>query len=183
MARKTAKQMITGTQVRLIHTLTSALKIEDCIYRDILHERYQVKSSKDLDTMQAAELIRDLEAKAVAANAWQKKNKPQNTRSGKTESEIVTETTKKYEDLEQRRSNMATPAQLRKIEVMWDTVSKIKEPEARQEGLRRFIKRQAKVHHIRFLDLRGASAVICALETMQKKGSKHATEAKRKKAV
>lgn len=164
MARPAKKIMLSGTQVRLIHTLIHTLKIEDSIYRDLLHERYGVASSKELDTMQAAELIRDLEAKAKAAGVW--KNKEPRKSSKQKATPPAAASGSNYADLEQRHDGMASPAQLRKIEAMWESVSRIEEPEARKEGLRNFIKRQARVSHIRFLDKRGASAVICALEKM-----------------
>lgn len=59
-------------QIKIIHTLKGALGLDDDTYRATL-AGYGVQSSKDLKPAQAEALIRDLEAKAVAAGVWKKK--------------------------------------------------------------------------------------------------------------
>jgi hypothetical protein len=101
--------LITAVQIKLLHTLLHALAIDDDVYRGILAIRYQVESSKQLSRAQAEELIGYLKEKAVTAGVWQE-------RPGRK---------KKFHEWENRRSGMASPAQLRKIEAMWADVSRI----------------------------------------------------------
>lgn len=72
--------MATSSQIKLIHTLKGSLALDDAAYRAILG-RYGVESSKDLNERMAADLVEDLEAKAVAAGVWKRKGAPR--RAGK----------------------------------------------------------------------------------------------------
>lgn len=67
--------MSTPVQIKLIHTLKGALCLDDATYRDIL-AGYGVASSKALSSLQAARLIHDLEAKAIAAGVWKGTPRP-----------------------------------------------------------------------------------------------------------
>lgn len=72
-AKKPAsKKSGAASPIKTIHTLKGALGLDDDTYRAVLAE-YKVTSSKDLKPAQALLLIRDLEAKAVAAGVWKKK--------------------------------------------------------------------------------------------------------------
>lgn len=66
--------MATAAQIQKIHILKSALKIDEETYRDTLGG-FGCKSSKDRSFTidKADELIKDLEAKAVAAGVWEKR--------------------------------------------------------------------------------------------------------------
>jgi phage gp16-like protein len=64
--------MATAVQIKLIHTLKGALRLDDDTYRDVLRG-YRQTSSKGLSLTQAAELIRDLEQKAISAGVWKTK--------------------------------------------------------------------------------------------------------------
>ena len=44
-------------QIKLIHVALNKLRIEDHVYRQILWDRYKVRSSKELDYWQASDLI------------------------------------------------------------------------------------------------------------------------------
>lgn len=61
--------MATGRQIKLIHTVKSALGLSDDDYRAVL-AGYGVSSSKDLSTWHAAKMLQDLETKAAAAGVW-----------------------------------------------------------------------------------------------------------------
>jgi hypothetical protein len=150
MMKKTA---ITKAQIKMIHCLKSALEIDDPTYREILDTWFQVGSSKDLTAAQAETLIRELKEKAVSAGVWEQRPVRK----------------KKFDEWEGRRGDMASPPQLRKIEVMWSEVSRIEDPEGRKKALRSFLERIAKVSDLRFLDFEGAGKVINALNSMRKR--------------
>ena len=61
-------------QIKKIHALKGALRLDDDTYRDIL-SGYGVKSSTKLTIERADELIADLEDKAVAAGVWEKRDR------------------------------------------------------------------------------------------------------------
>jgi phage gp16-like protein len=63
-------------QTRMIKTLQGKLGLDDGAYR-LLLSGYGVTSSTKLDTRQAAELTKELTAKAVAAGVWEQKEKGQ----------------------------------------------------------------------------------------------------------
>ncbi|OHD24630.1 MAG: hypothetical protein A2Y38_16790 [Spirochaetes bacterium GWB1_59_5] len=67
--------MATAGQIKLIHCLKSALALDDAAYRAILG-RYGVDSSTQLTERMAADLVEDLEAKAVASGVWKKRGAP-----------------------------------------------------------------------------------------------------------
>lgn len=135
-------------QIKKIHTLKNALSMGEEIYRATLDQRFGVASSKDLNFSQAQELIDDLEEKAVAVGAWEKR--PRKQRYGGTK----------------QRKGMATDKQIGLIQRMWTDVSKAESDEGREKGLRGFLLRTAKVSDLRFLDSRGASQMILALKKM-----------------
>ncbi len=148
-----AAAKITKNQIKMIHTLKSALCLDDPTYREILSERFQVESSKEFTISQAEELIRALRERAVLSGVWE--SRPDQR--------------KKFDEWEHRTGGMATPQQLRKIEVMWRDVSRIDEPEGRKKALRSFLERVAKVSDLRFLDFHGAGKMINALHSMKKR--------------
>jgi hypothetical protein len=159
LAQKQATNAITPVQIKKIHALKSAICMDDDTYRYGLDCAYGVTSSKDLNSIQAQDLIVNLEKLALDQGVWEKQPKADKRQ--------------RFSDMGSRRG-MATPPQLRKIEAMWRDTSRIKEPEARTKALRSFLERIAKVSDLRFLDRNGASAVINALTAMQKpaKGTK-----------
>lgn len=72
--------MPSKAQITKIHTLKSALGLDDETYRAILGG-YGVKTSTKLSFARADQLIADLEAKATAAGRWEKRSAPR--RAGK----------------------------------------------------------------------------------------------------
>jgi len=155
---------ISEGQIKKIHSLKNVLGFDDDIYRAILYDRFRVKSSKMLSFNSAGLLIDELEAKALSAGVWEKRN----TGSKR----------QRFNDLE-GRAGMATPAQLRKVEAMWAQNSRIFEPEGRRKALRSFVMRVAGVSDLRFLDDEGATKVLNALGAMDRKRQSGTT----KKAV
>jgi len=151
---------ITAGQIKKIHTLKGALALDDATYRALLSGYFQVASSKELSSIHASELITDLEHKAVAAGKWEQRDKfPASSSHAPRQG-------KRYVDLETRRGNMASPAQLRMIEAQWTDVTRAKTPEDSKKALRHFLERVAKVSDLRFLDSQAAGKVINALTAM-----------------
>jgi len=62
--------MATKNQIKIIHTLKSALCLDEGTYRAVL-ANYGAESSKDLDVRTAEKLVRELERQATAAGVWQ----------------------------------------------------------------------------------------------------------------
>jgi hypothetical protein len=144
---------ITKAQIKVVHSLKSALQLDDPTYRAILGEWFQVGSSKDLSSAQAEVMIRELKEIAVSAGVWEQRPARK----------------KKFDEFEGRRGGMATPAQLRKIDVMWKEVSRVTEPEGRKNALRAFLERVVKISDPRFLNSEAAGKVINALNSMRKR--------------
>jgi phage gp16-like protein len=67
--------MATPKQIKLIHCVSGALGLSDDDYRDVL-SGYGATSSKDLDTVQAARMLADLEEKAASAGVWKRGGAP-----------------------------------------------------------------------------------------------------------
>ncbi len=81
--------MATPRQIKLIHTVKGALKLDDDAYRAALAE-YGAASSKDLSSFKAAQFLADLEHKAQAAGVWtpggaprKKGKRPKNIQGGR----------------------------------------------------------------------------------------------------
>lgn len=152
--RQTGKakgKAITANQCRKIHALKNAMAVKDEDYRAMLQNLFGVESSTALSFHSAGHLIEKMEEIAVDMGVW--------TRKGGA--------VQRFNELAGRKAGMATPAQLRKIEAVWEEVSRIEEPVARGKGLRVFVERTAKVSDLRFLDQAGATKVINGLTAMQ----------------
>ena len=163
--KRTNNKPITAAQIKRIHTIKSILHISDENYRAALEYRFTVTTSKDLTMDQAQTFIRDLEELALKA---------QDDRRQAEHRRKIEEIRQKYPDRHSdldNRPGMATGAQLRKIEAMWQDISIIPDHAARGRALRLFVQRIAGVASLRFLDQEGASKVINALEAMQKQAA------------
>jgi len=139
--------MATAFQIRKIHILKSKLKISDSDYREILYS-YNVKSSKDMDYLNAAKLIDTLAKEAMAQNLW-------------------VELPKKYFQLE-RVNKMATPAQLRMIEGLWWELSYQRTDEFARKSLRRTLRKKLKIDDIMFLTKKDANKAINMIKAMKR---------------
>lgn len=144
--QRSTRYPVNKGQIKAIHALKRALGMDEETYRQMLSGFAGVQSSKELTTLQADRLIVDMKRKAG-----------QDT--------LTRHSAGRHESL-QGRPGMATPAQLRKIEATWREVSRAEDPAARAKALRGFLFRIARVSDLRFLDSKGASKIICALETM-----------------
>lgn len=94
--------MVTTFQIKKIHTLKNLIGMDDDLYREIL-KSFDVQTSKNLTFTEASIVIENLEERAIALNKWVKQPK-------------------KYARLN-RTNNMASDAQLRMIEGLWDRKS------------------------------------------------------------
>lgn len=138
--------MATAFQIKKIHILKSKLKISDSDYREILYS-YNVKSSKDMDYLNAAKLIDTLAKDAMAQNLW-------------------VELPKKYFQLE-RTNKMATPAQLRMIEGLWWELSYQRTDEFARKSLRRLLRKKLKIDDIMFLTKKDANKAINMIKAIK----------------
>lgn len=160
-AQKTTKP-ISQAQVKRIHTIVHILKISDDNYRAALDSRFNVTTCKDLTLHQAHSFIDELEK--LASQVPVERNQAHREEAKR---EAEPEKPKRFDNLD-NRPGMASAPQLRKIEAMWQDISIIPEPDARNRALRHFIKRITGVADMRFLDNQGAGKIINALNAMQK---------------
>ena len=126
-----------------IHIAKKELGLDEETYRDVLNSECGVRSAKFLSNEQALKVIRRFQN-----SGWTPKSKP-----------------KKFDD---QKGNIysATPAQKRKIEVMWHDLYR---GNSETKHLRQFLWNHFKVSDIRFLDKDKAYDVIEGLKVMQKR--------------
>jgi hypothetical protein len=137
--------MIDRGQIKKIHTLVSVLRIPDELYRQMLSGTFHVFSSKEMTRVQARRFILLLED---FTQTFHRGEKPYcEAHFGKLGF----------------RPGMASVAQLRKIEVMWNALYPAHHTEDGQISLRGFLNRQFKVSDLRFLDGATAGKVLGAL--------------------
>lgn len=142
---------ITREQTKKIHALVNALAFPDEAYRKGLKDLFSVDTSKALTERQAAYLINVLEMDGVMNGVWERRGYGD-----------------KYNELGMR-PNMATPAQLRKIEATWNGLYPEKDESLRQKNLRAFLFRSFRVSDVRFLDKETANKVLFALGNMTRR--------------
>lgn len=143
--------MVTKAQIKKIHILKKVLGLDEDLYREMLL-MFNVQSSKDLLTRDACKLIDILEVRAIGI--YRRHNPKQ-----------------KFDELS-NRADMATPAQLRKIEAMWVSFLKmslkkevIKGSIARK-SLRKLLKRLYHISDLRFLERDKVSKVLKTIQSM-----------------
>jgi phage gp16-like protein len=135
--------MASPGQIKKIHALKGALKLDDELYRELL-AGFKVATSTKLSIPKAEELIKDLEEKAVSAGVWEKR-KP--ARKAKT--------TRKLADGEQARL----------IRYLWLQLHEAgKVQNSSEEALAAYVKRMTGVAALQWLDVKKASTVIEALK-------------------
>lgn len=140
--------MANPAQIKKIHALKGALKLDDELYRELL-AAFKVKTSTKLSIPKADELIKDLEEKAVSAGVWEKR-KP--ARKAKT--------TRKLADGEQARL----------IRYLWLQLHEAgKVQNSSEEALAAYVKRMTGVAALQWLDVNKASTVIEALKKWLKR--------------
>jgi diacylglycerol kinase family enzyme len=131
-----------------IHIAKKELGLEDSIYRDILYRKFRVSSSKSLSDSQALVLVHHFKNLGWSPYAKASGDKlPQ----------------KKHDD-QKGDIYSSTPAQKRKIEVMWHNIYR---GNSETKHLRQFLFNHFKVSDIRFLERKTAHDVIEGLKAMQ----------------
>ena len=138
--------MIRPEQIRYIHVLKNILGIDDETYREMLGS-FAVCTSKALTEAEANIFIDSMRIKAKCI-----KNNYYN----------------KYDDLIGRDLEMATPSQLRKIEVLWKEICHNKDPKSLKVSLRVFIEKKFHISDIRFITKRRAEKIIGIMEKIKR---------------
>lgn len=163
---------ITAAQIKRIHTIKSILHLPEDNYRDCLESRFGVRSCKDLTLMQAKSFLDELEKLALNVDREREQK-----RYDEATAKAAANTPKKFDDLDER-PGMASGAQLRKIEAMWQDISIIPEAEPRARALRRFIQRITGVMGLRFLTGEDAGKVLNAMKAMEQREAKKSATVK-----
>jgi len=141
--------MISFSQIKRIHTLKAILGLDDELYKEMLLS-FGVATCKDLTQTEASILLEILSEKAVAAGKW---HRPADN----------------FIEFEQRGNDMASPAQLRKIEAMWHDLCFEKSYIEVKKTLRKFIQNHFKVSDIRFIDKNTATKIIHVIDKIRNK--------------
>ncbi len=137
--------MSTVTQIKQIHTLKNILGLDDDLYSDMLAS-FDVCSSKDLTVTEASIFISILNDKVKVTGR---------------------NCSKKYDEFTGRDNNMATPKQLRLLEVLWSDICDETTQEGIKKSLRNFVKKQFHVDDIRFMTKDKASRIIAVLQKIK----------------
>ena len=125
---------------KTIHGLARLLGLNDEAYRDMLNDRYHVRSSKELNPQQRFQLIKELRVQ-VHGNV------------------------QKFNELGKRKFK-ASPKQLRAIEAMWAQVSRASTAQDRSKALNAFCKRLTGVEVITWICKDDAKILIKAIQAM-----------------
>jgi hypothetical protein len=150
---------ISRDQMRAIHAVRRSLGIDEDIYRGILEDQFNVRSSKDLTSRQAAKLLDHFNGMAGKLGL---PTKPARRAL-------------KYDELEGRPEHFATPKQLRMIEAMWAEVSVKTTTEDRARALSSLLFRIVESSHITMLMRQDVRKVIAALKAMKANPPNHST--------
>ena len=139
----------TAKQRQDIGYMRKLIGLPDDLYKEMLSGKYKVDSSKQLSENQAKGFLKLLRDKAVEMGVF----KPKKQYSFQKY---------KYNNLS-GRDEMASPAQLRKIEAIWFEASNQTTDKGREEALGKILKRIVKVDNIRFLAQKDVEKVIKVL--------------------
>lgn len=139
----------TAKQRQKLGFFRKLLNLPEDLYSELLSQ-FGVNTSKDLTSQQIEELTTRLRRNAQAQGLY--KPKPSFIKY-------------KYNNLSDR-NGMATPAQLRKIDIMWKNVSRQQNDKDRQNALQVMIKKITGKDNIRFLTHVDVRKVIKTFENM-----------------
>jgi phage gp16-like protein len=146
---------VSPAQIKMVHVLKGALKMDDETYRAMLAGYNGAASSKDLTFEQAKDLIDRMEVNAVNAGLWEKK-------PGQTHSAMI------------NRPGYATWQQIKKIYALWNSVSRQPDAASRKKALNTFLSNHFGISFVDWLPSEMVGKVIRTLEAMraqeQKKG-------------
>ena len=150
--------MASRPQIAMIHTLKSKLGMDDDDYRAML-SGFGVESSKDLSTADAKAFIESLMSQIKGG--------------GKVHSWQYGDTTAMADKILNGKARyaasneVATYAQQAKIRRLWDTVSRVPEPD-RARALNNFLEKRFGISHIQWLPRERVGKVIHTLQVMEK---------------
>lgn len=140
--------MATRQQIVIIHTLKSAIGINDDQYREML-SGFGVDSSRFLADAQAKKLIGIL----------------QSLKSGKSSDKPAPRfQSQRYEHLAKREGAYATPKQLRMIEAMWRTTPAVRDTSI--AALNNFIFRIVGISNIEWIWRDDVSKIVRAIKAI-----------------
>jgi hypothetical protein len=146
--------MSNPAQIKIIHALKGALRLDDDTYRSML-SAYGAVSSKGLTFDQAKDLVKKLEVNAISAGFWKK-------RQGQNHSAMI------------GSPGYASWGQVKKICAMWAEVSRQPDAESKRKALNTFLTNHFGISFIEWLPQEMVSKVIRTLAAMraqeQKKG-------------
>lgn len=139
--------MSTAKQRQLIGYYRRLLNLDDIAYYGVLSACFNVASSKDLTQNQADDLIDCFRQKTRQLGL---------SKTNKTNANNLS-----------NRCGMASIAQLKKIQIMWDNVSFLESPKARANALNKLIKNIVGYDHINFLKSEHVPKIINAIKAMK----------------
>lgn len=154
------QQTINNDQKKLIHIAKKKLGLDDETYRDLLQSVAGVRSSKDLSPGQFSLVMTRMEKCGFAYV-----RKVQGTDFKKY--------LDKWANAVGERPDMATPAQLAKIEEAWESLPWYwmrGEKADKDRALRGFIRRLSHVADLRFLTFTQAANIIEAIKMIAARG-------------
>lgn len=135
--------MPSPAQIKKIHALKGALKLDDDTYRLMLAQ-YKVKTSTKLTIAKADELLQSLEEKAVGAGVWEKRKPARKAKAARP---------------------LAADPQSKKIRQLWielHEAGKVKNPA--ESALEAYVKRMTGVAKLQWVTVAQASTVIEVLK-------------------
>lgn len=138
--------LATNHQKKVIHTIAGKIGMDDEARRALMQQSFGVRSSKDLTVEQARKLIDVLYSQAVTAT---KKGKPG----------------RRWDHLG-NRPGMASPAQLRMLEVLWSKFSRYDDHESRDKAFCSWLSKRFKVSHPTMIPGRLVGQIKLALDSM-----------------
>lgn len=129
-----------------IHIAKKELKLSDDDYRLILFSATQKESCKDMTSAELSEVLKEMESRGFKPI---KTSKPNKTR---------------FNDLA-NRADMASPAQLRKIEATWMSHPRVRHKT--EYALRQFINHKFRIAHLRFVTSAQVGKILTAIEAIK----------------
>jgi hypothetical protein len=154
------RQFINNDQKKLIHIAKRKLGLDDETYRDMLQSVAGVRSSSDLSPGQFSAVMTHMEKCGFAY-------------VGKVEKTDFKKYLDKWANSVGERPDMATPAQLAKIEEAWEALPWYwmrGEKADKDRALRGFIRRLSRVADMRFLTFIQAGNIIEAIKMIAARG-------------
>jgi phage gp16-like protein len=144
---------VSPAQIKIIHALKGALKLDDETYRAMLSSYNCAISSKALSFEQAKDLIDRMEVNAVNAGVWEKK-------PGADHSAMI------------NRPGFATWKQIKMIHAMWGEVSRQPDQASRKKALNTFLNNHFGISFVDWLPSEMVQKVVMTLGRMKHQAEK-----------